>query len=178
MISKELKQEVAAKAREMYQKAGIVILPSEEVEVADFGLNNIYEIGLEIVTLVNTRRCCAKEMVLLPGQTCPEHRHPEVAAIGYPGKEETFRCRYGKVYLYVEGPACRNPQIPPGCKNTDKLTVFNEVVLEPGMQYTLVPNTLHWFRAGDEGAVISEFSTTSYDEYDIFTDREIVRIEE
>ena len=38
------------------------------------------------------------------------------------------------------------------------------------------PNTRHWFQGGPEGAVISEFSTTSYDEYDVFTDPNIRRI--
>ena len=38
------------------------------------------------------------------------------------------------------------------------------------------PDTLHWFQAGPEGAVISEFSTRSFDEYDIFTDPRIQRI--
>jgi D-lyxose ketol-isomerase len=35
---------------------------------------------------------------------------------------------------------------------------------------------LHWFQAGAEGAVVSEFSSTSRDEYDVFTDPRIVRI--
>jgi D-lyxose ketol-isomerase len=39
-----------------------------------------------------------------------------------------------------------------------------------------MPDTLHWFQAGDEGAVISEFSTHSTDEFDIFTDSRIRRI--
>ena len=49
-------------------------------------------------------------------------------------------------------------------------------MLKPGEQYTLNPNTLHWFQAGSKGAVVSEFSTRSLDEKDIFTDREIARI--
>jgi D-lyxose ketol-isomerase len=53
--------------------------------------------------------------------------------------------------------------------------VWNEVVLKPGEQYTLNPNTLHWFQAGPEGAVVSEFSTKSRDEADIFTDPDIQR---
>ena len=44
-----------------------------------------------------------------------------------------------------------------------------------GEQYTIYPGTLHWFTAGDEGAVVSEFSTTSRDETDIFTDPAIQR---
>jgi len=50
------------------------------------------------------------------------------------------------------------------------------VVLKPGDQYTLGPDTLHWFQAGPRGAVISEFSTRSLDEKDVFTDPEIQRI--
>jgi D-lyxose ketol-isomerase len=53
--------------------------------------------------------------------------------------------------------------------------VWHEIVLNPGDQYTLWPNTLHWFQAGDQGAVVSEFSTRSRDESDIFSDPEIQR---
>ena len=55
-------------------------------------------------------------------------------------------------------------------------TVFKEIVLQPGDQYTLMPNTLHWFQAGSDGAVVSEFSTTSTDDADVFTDPAINRI--
>jgi D-lyxose ketol-isomerase len=55
-------------------------------------------------------------------------------------------------------------------------TVVHELELSPGEQYTIPPNTLHWFQAGDEGAIVSEFSSTSRDEFDIFTDPRIERI--
>jgi D-lyxose ketol-isomerase len=42
-------------------------------------------------------------------------------------------------------------------------------------QYTIPPNTLHSFQAGEEGAIVSEFSTTSRDALDVFTDSRIVR---
>jgi D-lyxose ketol-isomerase len=38
-----------------------------------------------------------------------------------------------------------------------------------------MPDTLHWFQAGPEGAVVSEFSTTNTDEFDRFTDPRINR---
>jgi len=144
-------QQAAQRAIAFYEKAGIVLTPAEKenIEVADFGLNDLEYTGLQIVVYVNTERVCAKEMVLFPGQTCPEHRH-----VGAPGKEETFRCRYGEVYLNVDG---------------------KEITLRPGEQYTIYPDTEHWFRAGPEGAVISEFSTRSTDETDVFTDERIVR---
>ena len=51
----------------------------------------------------------------------------------------------------------------------------HEIYLRPGEQYTLKEQTRHWFQAGPEGAVISEFSTPSFDEADIFIDPEIKR---
>jgi D-lyxose ketol-isomerase len=47
--------------------------------------------------------------------------------------------------------------------------------LLPGEQYTIPPDTLHWFQAGDNGALVSEFSTRSRDEFDVFTDDRIRR---
>jgi len=122
---------------------------------------------------VNTERVCAKELVLFPRQTCPEHYHPPVE--GKPGKEETFRCRWGQVYLYVPGEPTSNirARVPEG--REQYFRVFHEIIMNPGDQYTLLPNTPHWFQAGDEGAVISEFSTSSRDELDIWTDPEIQR---
>ncbi len=139
----------------MLADAGIVLTPleREQIEIADFGLGRLDEVGLQIVVYVNTDRVCAKELVLFPHQRCPEHRHPPVE--GEPGKEETFRVRRGLVYLHVEG--------------------AGDIVLAPGDQYTIPPNTLHSFEAGDEGAIVSEFSTTSRDGLDVFTDPQIVR---
>jgi D-lyxose ketol-isomerase len=56
--------------------------------------------------------------------------------------------------------------------------VWHEVCLKPGEQYTLNPDTLHWFQAGVEGAIVSEFSTRSTDEHDFFTDPRIKRAPE
>ena len=135
--------------------AGIVLTDEEReaIELADFGLGDFERTGLAIVVYVNTERVCAKELVMLPHQVCPEHRHPPVD--GEPGKEETFRCRTGTVHLHVEG--------------------HDEIVLRPGEQFTIMPDTLHWFQAGEEGAVVSEFSTRSRDETDVFSDPRIVR---
>ncbi len=174
-----LTQDELASARNrasVYLKsAGIVLTPEEtaNIEVADFGLSQLETTGLELVVYLNTDRCCAKELVLFPGQTCPEHRHPPVD--DDPGKEETFRCRWGEVYLYVEGEPTSNIQavLPLGREQT--YTVFHEVVLKPGEQYTLMPGILHWFQAGPQGAVVSEFSTKSRDECDFFQDPEIQR---
>jgi len=169
-------EEVKSRSLELLRKAGIVIRPgeAENLEVADLGLGDIEHIGVQIVVYVNTERCCAKELVLLPHQTCPEHRHPRVGE--YPGKEETFRCRYGRVYLYVPGPRTPRPSAVVPSAREKWFTVWHELQLNPGEQYTLMPDTLHWFQAGPEGAVISEFSTKSIDEADVFTDPDIRRV--
>ena len=175
MNAQELTQQRAA-AAEYFRKAGIVLSREEEesIEVADFHLGRVREIGLQLVTYINTDRVCAKEMVLLPHQVCPEHRH--IPTNGREGKEETFRCRYGKVYLYT-GADCSAgaEQIQTPLPGTP-VSVFTETVLLPGQQYTIQPGMLHWFAAGEEGAVISEFSTHSTDETDEFTDPDIIRM--
>lgn len=175
-MKRELYLELQKKAAEYYDRANIIITEKERenIEVADFGLDQVHEIGLESIVYMNTERVCAKEMVLFPRQTCPEHLHPPIG--DYIGKEETFRCRYGKIYLYVEGEPSGeiHAKLPEGAEQY--FTVFHEIVLEEGDQYTLRPETKHWFQAGDEGAVVSEFSTQCYDEYDIFTDKRIKRI--
>jgi D-lyxose ketol-isomerase len=105
-----------------------------------------------LLVYVNTDRYCAKELVLYPEQECPEHRHPPFD--GTPGKEETFRCRRGLVTLRVAG---------------------KELVLRPGDQHTIPPDTLHSFGAGPEGAVVTEFSSASRDDLDVFTDPSVRR---
>ena len=89
------------------------------------------------------------------------------------GERTFFHCRYGKVYLYVEGEgSAENMQAK---MPNMKVSVFHEIVLNPGEQYTIMPETWHWFQAGEEGDVISDFSTRSTDETDIFTDEHFVR---
>jgi D-lyxose ketol-isomerase len=154
LITRAELQEAQAYAAERLAACGIVLTDAEReaLEVADFGLSRLRQEGLMLLVYVNTDRYCAKELVLYPGQACPEHRHPPFD--GTPGKEETFRCRRGLVTLWVDG---------------------RELVLRPGEQFTIPPDTLHSFRAGPEGAVVSEFSSTSRDDLDVFTDPNVER---
>lgn len=165
-------------AKTYFDRAGIVLTPQEEanIEIADLGLGEFETTGLALITYINTERVCAKELVLLPGQTCPQHRHPPVN--GQPGKEETFRCRWGEVYLYVPGDPAPHPTARPPEHRKDTYTVWHEIILRPGEQYTIYPETWHWFQGGPEGALVSEFSTRSTDEYDQFTDPDIRRMPE
>jgi D-lyxose ketol-isomerase len=175
MISLDELQHARTRSLTYFERAGIVLTREERdgIEVADFGLGELEITGLEIITYVNTERCCAKELVLFPGQTCPEHWHPPVD--GEPGKEETFRCRWGEVYLYVPGEPTENRKGAPPQSSSSCYTLRHEVVLRPGDQYTISPNTPHWFQGGPDGAVVSEFSTRSRDASDIFRDPAIQR---
>lgn len=154
MITREEQREAQAYAAGELEAVGIALTDAERgaIEVADFGLSRLREQGLMLLVYVNTDRYCAKELVLYPGQACPEHRHPPFD--GGPGKEETFRCRRGLVTLHVDG---------------------REFVLRPGEQFTIPPDTLHSFRAGPDGAVVTEFSSASRDDLDVFTDPAVRR---
>ena len=140
MITAQEQEEARAYAVMQLEACGIALTDDERlsIEVADFGLSQLRTFGLQLLVYVNTDRYCAKELVLHPGQTCPEHLHPRFD--GTPGKEETFRCRRGAVYLYVEGdpaeqPACSYPGASPAAAH--------EILLRPGEQHTIPPATLH-----------------------------------
>lgn len=176
MIDRQKLEQARMKTVEYLTKCGVMLTDEEisAIEIADFGLGDLERTGLQLFTYVNCPRYCAKDLVLFPNQTCPEHRHPPIDARN-PGKQETFRCRYGSVYLYVEGEASKDMHCSPPQGDEAYYTAFHEIVLNPGDQYTISPNIRHWFQAGDDGAVVSEFSSLSLDEQDIFTDPRIVR---
>lgn len=165
------------RVKEYLDRAGVVLTEKElsEIEITDFGLGNLERTGLQLFTYINTDRYCAKELILFPYQTCAEHRHPPIYEDN-PGKQETFRCRWGTVYLYVEGRPTQFPHCTPPSGDEPYYTVWHEIVLKAGEQFTIPPNTKHWFQAGNEGAVISEFSSTSVDKADIFTDPRVIRV--
>jgi len=175
MLKRSQVQQLQQRTAEILADAGIVLTAQEcaNIEIAEFGLNEVERTGLELVVYINTDRYCAKELVLFPRQTCPQHRHPPMGEL--PGKMETFRCRAGKVWLYVEGEQSMEIHARTPIGSEPYYTVYHEIELLPGQQYTIPPDTLHWFQAADEGAVVSEFSSTSRDEFDIFTDPRIKR---
>jgi D-lyxose ketol-isomerase len=177
MLTRAQYEEIRLKALEYFDKARIMLTEEEKkrLEVVDFGFgyDKFWEMGLVLFTYFNTKRCCAKDIVCFPGQYEPEHYHPEIN--GEPGKEETFRCRYGTVYLYVPGEPTPNPKYRPPAGREAYFKGRHEVILKPGDQYFLDAGVSHWFTTGPEGAVISEFSTASRDEFDVFSDPEVDR---
>src|SRR5580693_2141486 len=67
--------------------------------------------------------------------TPEEHWHPTIDGVA--GKEETFRCRWGSVSLYVPGERTAAPRCSPPAGSEDFYTVGHEVHLEPREQYTI-----------------------------------------
>ena len=172
-------EEYKSKVKEVFKKSGITFTKEEmkRIDYAGYGLDNISEEGLNLIVYCNNEKYCAKEMALLPNQACPQHTHPDLK--GREGKQETLRCRWGKVYIYYyDGTpldeSLIHTTIPQ--KNKKYYTAGHEVILNPGEQFTMLPRVPHWFKAGEEGAVISEFSTPSFDEFDIYENPNIKRI--
>lgn len=172
------REEARIKALAYFDKAHIYLKEEEKqnLEIADMGLDDLETYGIQIHIYVDTDRCSAKEMVLFPYQICPEQRHPPLG--DYPGKEETFRIREGELYVYTEGEPVEKSKmkarIPAGKEDT--FTVFHEIVLKKGDQYTMLPNVTHWICGGKDGCVVSEFATYNRDDLDIYTDPQVARM--
>ncbi len=156
-------------------RGSALALHAEDVDrlyCEDFGLGEYEETGLGVLELVNTNLLSIKILVLLPRQTCPEHRHRPAA--DYPGKEETFGCQWGECYLYLPGPAAPGPRAAPPAHRRDSYTVWHEIKLGPGDQHTAPSDTRHWFQAGPEGAVVWSLCSRTVVGADEFTDRDIL----
>jgi len=176
MITRAELESARQRAVVLLERAGIVVRSDEleRIEVADMGLSELEQSGVQILTLVDTERIAAKVLVLLPYQIEPEHRHPRLG--DYPGKEETIRCWWGELRLYTPGEPTPNPIAFPPAHRRQTYTVWHEHIMHPGDQVTIPPNELHWFQGGPEGTVIWSFSTKAIDVSDIFTDPDVRRM--
>jgi D-lyxose ketol-isomerase len=174
MITNEKKRIAQMRAADMIRHAGITISQNEAegVEVVDFGLSNLENEGVQVLTLVQTGRISVKVLVLFPNQTEPEHWHPPVG--DDPGKEETVRVISGTVYFFIAGEDTLSEGFIPAGKEK-VYTLRHEIILRPGDQLTLGPGEKHWFQTRESGAVMYSFSSVARDALDQFTDPGIVR---
>ncbi len=174
MITHKTYSEVQKKSVALIEKAGLTFTAQEKskIDVADFGLSNIYSEGVQILTFFETERIAGKLLIMLPNQTEPEHWHPRVA--NNPGKQEIVRALWGVLRFYIPGvDNMKVGFIPEGQEGY--FTVRHEIIMNPGDQLVLEPGTKHWFQAGPEGAILYSFSTTVHDISDGFTNPDIVR---
>ncbi|MBN1583494.1 MAG: D-lyxose/D-mannose family sugar isomerase [Anaerolineae bacterium] len=176
MITRAEYESAKRRAAELIEQAGILARPDEieRIEVADLGLGELEQTGLQILTLVNTGEVGVKVLALLPNQCFAQHKHPPLG--DYPGKEESFRCQYGELLLYQEGSPTPAPRATPPAHRAHTYTVWHECILHPGDQVTSPPNTFHWFQSGPDGAVVWSFSSRTTDVQDVFTDPDITRV--
>jgi len=175
MITRQEQESARQRAAEIVRKAGVFVRPDElqQMEIADFGLSELETSGAQILTLVDTDQIAAKMLIMFPYQTEPEHTHVPIGE--YKGKEETIRCEWGVLHLFVPGEPTPSPQVSPPAHRRETYTVWHEIVMQPGEQVTLEPGTPHWFQGGEEGALIWSFSTKVTDNKDVFTDTDIRR---
>ncbi len=174
MITRQEYHEACKKALQMIEEAGVYLTKEdkEKLAAADFGLSNLQQEGIQILTMFDTDRIAGKILVLFPYQTEPEHWHPAVG--DDPGKEEIIRAISGDLYFYISG----EDTLEQGFLVDGKESVYtmrHEVVLKPGDQLTLPAGSKHWFQAGVNGAVMYSFSTKVRDALDQFTDPHIRR---
>jgi len=108
----------------------------------------------------------------------PEKENTPVPKEGtpIPGKQEYFHTIYGTGSMFVPGKPTANPTYPIPKDHHPHTTALHEIFLEPGVGHHLPANTPHSVVAGPEGLVVLEFSLTSRDPLDVFTNPKIDRI--
>ena len=175
MITRQEQQQATDYAWEMFLRTGMPFAPEEraKIEVADFGLGELRQSGLMILTLQATQELAVKLIALYPWQVCPQHRHPRLGE--YPGKEETFRGLTGECYLCVPGAPAASTRTRVPEPRRPFYTVWNEIILRPGAQHYAPANEWHWFQAGPQGAVVWSWSSRASDLEDDFTDPAVRR---
>jgi N-acetylneuraminate synthase len=132
-------------AKGMLAEAGIEIGDKYEIELSHhFGIEKFRETGAVLINLIN-REYCKKLVVVLPGQSHPNHRHKV--------KEETFHLLRGDLTMHLDG---------------------RVVYLKPGDQLLLERGDWHSFTSTC-GAVVEEISTTYIKGDSEYSDEEIRR---
>ena len=109
-----------------------------------YGLDKFYEYGMCLITLVN-QSYCKKLLVLLPGQTNPEHSHKK--------KKETFFVLSGEAVITLNG-------------ETHTITKGNLINIPPNAKHSISSTT---------GAVIEELSSKHYVNDSFYTDDTITQ---
>jgi len=136
-------RDIIDQVKAVLRASGLAVPAMVDLEISHhFGLEHFAEHGVTMLNIVN-REYAKKLLIVLAGQTNPEHYHER--------KEETFHVLYGEVDVTLDG-------APRVVRAGDVLTV------ERGVR--------HAFGSGT-GAVIEEISTTHYGPDSFYTDPNI-----
>ena len=86
--------EIVQDVKTFLTTSGVVFPKDANLEISHhYGIENFYETGITMVTVVN-REYCKKLIIVLPNQSHPEQYHMK--------KEETFVVLHGDVTLYLD----------------------------------------------------------------------------
>tara|TARA_R110002110_G_scaffold109819_2_gene273774 strand:- start:1133 stop:2632 length:1500 start_codon:yes stop_codon:yes gene_type:complete len=131
-----------------YLNESNIFVPSDsDMEISHhYGIENIFDTGCFISTIVNNNEYANKILVILRGQKHPSHYHLK--------KDETFYIISGELFLILEG---------------------NEIKLSKGSKYRIPRNTVHSFYT-NTGCIIEEISTTHYNNDSNYLDPKISKI--
>lgn len=133
---------------------------TDDFWVKDFNIGNFKESGLAGIFWISDEayNISGHEMFLLPNQAVPEHWHVGTAATG--PKLEAWHVRCGEIYTYSEGPVSAGVDEKVPSSHQECTIAKNEQRVLPGEVSVLSgAGQRHWMRAGDEGAIVTEYAT-------------------
>jgi len=132
------------KVNALLEDSNVVVPKNAPLEISHhYGIENFYETGLCMVTVVN-EGYCKKLLISLADQAHPTQYHEQ--------KTETFVVLYGEVQLFLDD------------------TVSTML---PGEVVTIHPGVRHKFIGGPKGSIIEEISTTHFVDDSYYTDESI-----
>jgi D-lyxose ketol-isomerase len=132
----------------------------EGLWVSDYGLGRFPELGLGAHIYMNEEgpNYLMLDIFLLPDQMLPEHYHVKTDKAA--AKMEGWLCRWGRSYVYGEGPKTEDLHAKIPEYERKWVTVWHETVIDPGQCTHLNrPTARHWQFAGPEGAILTEVGT-------------------
>lgn len=92
---RQLVHKIVRDVKALLKKSKVAVPGQVELEISHhYGIDDFYEHGITMITVVN-REYCKKLIVVLPGQNHPEQLHKV--------KEETYHVLYGTVKVTLDG---------------------------------------------------------------------------
>jgi sialic acid synthase SpsE/quercetin dioxygenase-like cupin family protein len=87
--------QIVGEVKKMLKRSKAVVPGQCELEISHhYGIDNFFESGSTVITVVN-REYCKRVIVMLPGQTHPEQYHKK--------KDETYHILHGEILLNLNG---------------------------------------------------------------------------
>src|SRR6266566_9132968 len=74
MLTQSQVRQMQERVTQTLAQAGFLLTSQEQtqIEVVDFGLSELERTGLQLVVYINNDRYCAKELIMIPRQTCAQ----------------------------------------------------------------------------------------------------------